>query len=355
MNFTKERNFIVAYDYDGKCAGQWNILTGEFIGKSGKVVRSVPSAFVYNNICQYRPIYPSSEFYSYAIYLYRSESTQNYTPARAARFESLISVGLYPDSFCDLDSNVKLSKDLVQYLADNNHHCFSSTMVNRYVIERDNKDFLENRPQWFIDAFYNTINELPHDYVKSFLNRALLEHVDSYLAEQGHEYYVSSYMSGLVRNYYKKCHAMYGQVKIQPNILSNYAHILYLYEEYSKTHYDEILQKMNDVSALYFQSGNYMVRPLLTKKDFHDEATYQNNCVERLYMNKVYSGYTHVVVVRNVNNPDTPLVTCEVSNDGEIIQYLGRFNSSIRSADTPELYNFRTLYQSHLSANMGRS
>ena len=355
MNFTKERNFIVAYDYDGKCAGQWNILTGEFIGKSGKVVRSVPSAFVFHNICDSIPAYPSSEFYSYAIYLYRTESARNYTPARAARFESLISVGLYPDSFYDLDSDIKLSKDLVQYLADNNHRRFSASMVNRYIIERDYKSFLENRPQWFVNAFYDTINEFPADYVKSFLNRAMLEHVDSYLAEQGGAYYVSSYMSSLVHNYYKKCYAMYGQVKIQPNILSNYAHITYLYEEYSKKHYDEILQKMNDVSALYFQSGNYMVRPLLTKKDFHDEATYQNNCVERLYMTKVYSGYTHVVVVRSVDNPDTPLVTCEVSNDGMIIQYLGRFNSNINSKDTPELYNFRTLYQSHLSANMGRS
>ena len=49
MNFVKERNFIVAY-YCGEKQGAWDIISGQFIGKSGKPVKSVPSCFTYNNL-----------------------------------------------------------------------------------------------------------------------------------------------------------------------------------------------------------------------------------------------------------------------------------------------------------------
>ena len=80
---------------------------------------------------------------------------------------------------------------------------------------------------------------------------------------------------------------MYGEVKVTPNLLSNYAHINALYKDYINAHYDEILKRNNDLPALYFQYGDYEARPLLSREAFHEEAENQHNCVERLYMEKL--------------------------------------------------------------------
>ena len=54
---------------------------------------------------------------------------------------------------------------------------------------------------------------------------------------------------------------------------------------------------------------------------YDDEASHQSNCVERMYMDAVAEGKTHVVVVRYKNNPTDSFITCEVDNRGIILQY----------------------------------
>jgi len=73
--------------------------------------------------------------------------------------------------------------------------------------------------------------------------------------------------------------------------------------------------------------------PLLTAAQFHEEAEAQSNCVERLYMERVAAGSTHVVVIRKKSAPEQSLITCEISNDWRIVQYLARYN---RLPDRPE-------------------
>jgi hypothetical protein len=68
-----------------------------------------------------------------------------------------------------------------------------------------------------------------------------------------------------------------------------------------------------------------------------------------MYMERVYNKQTHVVAVRRKADLENAFITCEVDNNGQIIQYLARFNRQPAETDA---IKFRTEYQAHLcSAN----
>ena len=94
-----------------------------------------------------------------------------------------------------------------------------------------------------------------------------------------------------------------------------------------------------------YENDTFVVKPLLTKEDFHKEGEAQRNCVERLYMEKVYEGHTHVVTVRLKTNPDKSYITCEVTNNGLIYQYLAFGNET---PNDEAAKNFKKEYQQHL-------
>ena len=344
MEFKKERNFIVAYDCSVKM-GAWNISDGSFVGKSGKPVKGVPNCFTYNNL----PIYcersrNESSFFGYTIRKYRewrSEGYFEYNNNRGNRFEQLLSVGLFPCGFSDLDNSISLTKELVNYLKETNRGIFSTDKVHSYLLEKKYNEFLSDKPEWAKVVFVKLIsNDFPYDYLKTIINRTINEHVDSFFGS-----YCVNEMFNLIKRYYEICMQLYGKVEIKPNVLSNYAHLRYLEIEYKNTHYNEVLEKNNNKPWLYFENETFLVRPLLTKNEFHEEGERQNNCVERMYMERVYKGSTHVVVVRRMENPDKNYITCEVSNNGRIVQYLTKNNSRNMESDARL---FETLYQDYL-------
>lgn len=343
MEFRKERNFIVVYDGIIKL-GAWNISNGTFIGKSGKPVKTVPSCFAYKNLpCGYDRNTDSALFGS-AIRCFREWQSMydfRYTNSRGNRLEQLISVGLLPTNVYDLDNTTSLTKDLVTYIKENNRGFFNKSTVNNFLAEKKYSEFLEGKPEWVKEVFRRLIGDLPYDYLKTILNRAIHEHLDSF-----YNCYHTSEIIHLIRNYYEICIMLYGKVEIKPNILSNYAHLRYLEKEYKDTHYNERLEAHNNKSWLYFENETFMVRPLLTKDEFHNEGERQNNCVERMYMEEVYDRKTHVVVVRRKSDPEKNYITCEVSNDGKIIQYLKKNNS--RNIENDAI-DFKELYERHLA------
>jgi len=344
MIFVKERNFIVAYDGVLKL-GSWNITTGQFIGKSGKPVKSVPACFTYNNlpVC-YNTRCENGILLGYIIRRFREWQGSwhfDYNETRGNRLEQLISVGLYPSNFDYLDEKTSLTKDLVTFLKENNGAQYDVHEIQKYFAEKKYADFLAGKSEWIKSLFKCTIDKVPYDYLKTFLNRMEHEHVDAF-------YSVYSFSStiNLILRYYEICNTLYQKVEVKPNILSNYAHLLYLEKEYKDAHYNEVLKEKNNCPWLYFQNDKFIVRPLLTREAFHEEGERQSNCVERMYMERVYNGITHVVTVRRVENPDKNYITCEVNNLGRIIQYLARANSHPTEQDAKE---FKAIYQTHLT------
>lgn len=89
---------------------------------------------------------------------------------------------------------------------------------------------------------------------------------------------------------------------------------------------DKLCVEYQKSAPLFFEDENFTILIPTTADEFRKEADYQQNCVFRMYYPKVKDCKTHVVFIRKKSDINTPYITCEVSNEGEIIQYLARFN-----------------------------
>lgn len=343
MEFKKERNFIVAYDGVIKM-GAWDISNGSFIGKSGKPVKTVPSCFTYHNLPSWRGT--GANDLAYAIYWYRTNLSDNYTNVMGAHFEQLLSLGLFPNSIHSLYDKPNLSKKIVEYLKEENQSYYDSFKVARYLTLIQHEQYLNTLPDWGKEVFIRLMKDnLPIDYIKTALSRVVHEHIDAFY---GNIYDVSGSIANIMRDYYDISMRLFNKVEVEKNFLTKYAILKYLAEEYKNQHYNEELVKHNDKSWLYYENETFIVKPILTKEDFHTEGESQRNCVERLYMEKVYKGQTHVVTIRRKSDPDKNYITCEVSNIGRIVQYLAFANSYPQEADAKA---FKEEYGAHLHAN----
>lgn len=346
MEFKKERNFIVAYDGVIKM-GAWDISNGSFIGKSGKPVKSVPSCFTYKNLPSWRR---GTNDLAYAIYWYRTNLSDDYTEVMGAHFEQLLSLGLFPNSIRSLWDKPNLNKKIVEYLKEENQSYYDSVKVARYLALTQYEQYISTLPDWAKEVFSDLLrNDIPADYIKTALNRVIHEHVDAFYRTQ---YIVSGSIFNVLKDYYDISMKLFNKVEVEKNFLSKYAVLKYLAEEYKNKHYNEELAKHNDKPWLYYENETFIVRPILTKEDFHTEGEAQRNCVERMYMEKVYKGQTHVVTIRRKSDPDKSYITCEVSSDGRIWQYLARCNETPKEQDARD---FKAEYTRHLNKNYKRN
>lgn len=69
-----------------------------------------------------------------------------------------------------------------------------------------------------------------------------------------------------------------------------------------------------------------------TYEEFVDEARQQHNCVAGYY-DKMQNGETNVCFIRRKNEKQNSLLTCEVSNSGEIVQFLAKNNKKPNMSD----------------------
>ncbi len=106
---------------------------------------------------------------------------------------------------------------------------------------------------------------------------------------------------------------------------------------------------------LAFEDNNFVVLVPTVAKEFEAEADYQSNCVYRAYYPKVLKHETHIVFIRHKAEPEKPYITCEVNNDGKIIQYLTRFNNRV-DWETDELgFQFQAIYANYLSEHFNKN
>ena len=345
MEYKKERNFVVAYNNDRMC-GKWDFTTGQFYGISGKPVKGVPSAFTYNNL----PFMRDGNIIGGAVRFYREYVAWNeqYTPARAQRLEALISVGLYPAHYNVLDDTAPLTKNLVDYVKTHYHGEYTRYSVANYLFEEQYKKELENLPnvaRSLVRSFVENEN-LPIEYVLKIMSRLNLEHMFE------KSVYNCNLIDDIVENYYEWSMDLYGEVKVTPHIVSRYYELMYLHDGWKTANWDKLIKENNDLPCLYYENDTYLIRPLLSRADFHAEGEAQGNCVEHMYMERVIDGRTNVVVIRAKNDPDASLVTCEVNTKNRaypINQYLARFNRKVTDLS---LIQLRREYEAHLAATL---
>lgn len=98
-------------------------------------------------------------------------------------------------------------------------------------------------------------------------------------------------------------------------------------------------------TELLFEDENYTVVLPTCKQDMIDEAFNQCNCVFRSYYNPLIANQTNIVFIRDKQNPTKSLITCEISNSGNIYQYLLKHNQIPQDENQ---IKFKAKYQAYL-------
>jgi len=343
MDYRKERTLMVAYDREGNMRGKWDILNNTYIGIKGNPIKTVPDAFRLNN-----NMLP--EYLHRALEIIKDYRKYTYTSTKLNRLEQLISLRLNVEisyetwMFLESDTT-NLTKEVVEYIQTSCNNCYSRSHMIQYQIYKEYKFFLDKcgeQKEWareVINYLKNDGRNIPQDFIEKMILRAISERVYSRM-----NYYS---FCDIVLKFYNMCTAMDFELKVEHNIMTKYYILCYLYDEYKNEHYDEGLKKHNDMTWLYYENDTFIAKPLLTKEDFHAEAEAQHNCVERLYMERVFNGTTHIVSIRRKDQPDTSHITCEVSNERNIVQYLKAWNNGCYEQDERD---FRDQYAIYLKS-----
>lgn len=79
-----------------------------------------------------------------------------------------------------------------------------------------------------------------------------------------------------------------------------------------------------------FEDENFCIKVPSTVMEIKEEGENQNNCVGRIYTKSVIEGNTHIIFIRKKENPEKSYITCEVSTEGLIRQYLLANNSTVK-------------------------
>lgn len=146
------------------------------------------------------------------------------------------------------------------------------------------------------------------------------------------------------------CHCVYRYIQLcnllhHERTYKNLYQSLCMMEKEKSLMDDKLCLEYQKNAPLFFEDENFTMLIPTTADEFKKEADYQNNCVFRLYYPKVKNCSTHVVFIRKKSDIDTPYITCEVSNCGNIIQYLTRFNRDVADDDAKA---FKIAYQKFL-------
>ena len=335
MDYRKEKNLLIAFDGEViKAQYDWN--TNICYGVKGNELKGISPAFRHSTY---------DRMITSVRWIYGHLSGQLLTLA-LDRWERLASVGLYTSDHDLLTDETyefpNLKKDFVQYLKNNSngeltrYHqtLYHYAQMQEYQMLNDDNQAQINRMvtgDWC---------SMPVEWAIKALLRLQLEDFQ-YLC-----HYYGTAMS-VLDDYYDVCTEM-GQENpvITKNFIVTICKTHHIYDNWKKEHMNDNLKQHNDLKELYYENGIYTVYPLTTAEQFHEEATAQDNCVERLYMERVAQGLTHVVVIRRKDSPEKSLVTCEISNDWRIIQYYAKYN---RTPAAPELA-FKTELQSYLNS-----
>lgn len=90
--------------------------------------------------------------------------------------------------------------------------------------------------------------------------------------------------------------------------------------------YREILKKIKNLT---YSSANLVIRPVDSIAELNTEGMKMHHCVAT-YRDKVVAEKCYIFTVRNINEPDEPLATLELSQDKKrIIQLRGKYNAVV--------------------------
>lgn len=341
--------FVVTLD-DGKQT-YFNFADGHIYGVSGKIVR--------NFNAEARKILKSEQDNNFlAMYFYEKALALSHYAYLSDWSISMVETiySLYGNRYCVdalgriaefcYKNSFKLDKKGVKILTE----ALSSMEVN------GNSRFL------WLDSrqLENKVLEISYGYLPAevipFIIHANTAEMRNYVVEDAqkiafryeHEnwdyldsvYYGNEHLYHCVYRYIQLCNLLHHE-----RTYKNLYQSICMMEKEKALMADKMCLEYQKNAPLFFEDENFTVLIPVTADEFKKEADYQDNCVFRLYYPKVKAGLTHVVFIRKKYDIDTPYITCEVTNCGNILQYLTRFNHEVEDDDAEA---FKDAYQKFL-------
>ena len=339
MELTKNKNlFIITLD-NGKTS-TYDFATNKIYGVTGKEnktfnteVKKALRLYQYNNFIAYylyqqtlkTPDYyynphewsPSMVETIYSLY------NQEYNP------RTLIHIADYCNKYnYKLDKKgVKLLNQALKTFKDNESNemrYFNTYQLNGAITTLQYENKYSSKMQELIN---NAVSSNNKTNLKTFL-----EDLDKIAFRYEHENWDLLEYGCSIWDYISKYITLCNQLHKERTYKNLYLSICQLTQEKNLLG-DKFCADYQKNAPLFFEDDNLTVVVPTSAQEFQDEANYQQNCVFRMYYPKVRDGQTHVVFIRRKIDINTPFITCEVNNSGEIIQYLTRFNHSVRDED----------------------
>lgn len=179
-------------------------------------------------------------------------------------------------------------------------------------------------PQFIIDIIVNLDDEEMRSIIVSDAKKIAFRYEHENWNFLNDDYWYSKSIRHYLVRYIKLCELLHKERTYKNLYLS-----ICQMEKEKDLMADSICADYQQNAPLFFEDENFTVIIPTTAGDFKKEADYQQNCVFRMYYPKVKNCETHVVFIRRKDNVNTPYITCEIGNNGKIIQYLGRFNQYV--------------------------
>ena len=335
--FVKDRNFINYYVEGVEKPYKFDINTATLYGIKGTAIKSTPKGLgkALDNIG--RLDNPSNALYIMGYlrkYKYPSVSFAN-----MSQYTNLFQVADKLESIgYRLNSYWRIRENELAFVGDNfkkfaqafreDHELTIEEFMRSCGFEiwcKENGLNFDNAhlPIELKEALYDyrdtfTKEQIP--YVIYFLQRGLW----CFMKDNQH------FLFNHLREFFSKAEKIGHKVE-KADFLRQYEVVVNTYETNKKKYQaDSIKKNLAKHKATWnFETEHLAIVVPQSTEDFKKEADYQSNCVYNMYMERVIEGTTNVIFIRHKNDIDTPYITCEVNNKGQVVQYLTRYNHRV--------------------------
>ena len=336
----KEGKYLI-FEFPNNKTVKYDLSNGDFIGKSGKVVKSLCSQFVGYNI---EDVIESFEDKAYKSFLM---CVNNETRIRngygGGIYHAYTNVGTFLKHVSDLknleqffacgitniDSNVvkfsDVPKGLIKICMNNKKIRLSNYLIEVYKSNVDIWDFLLKVDDYEYLNISNLMKSYTVDYfiklVKeyNYKPKSLARYIDNILRFEGEtrQDYVLSYLydytimsSAISKRKFNK----------YPRYLATMHNITVRnYNRLKKKFPEELFKKRIKLDMEYTYKNWIIIYPKTTQ-DMKDEAIQQSNCLAS-YIDRVIDGKTDIVFLRKKSAPNESVVTVEVKNNKVVQRY----------------------------------
>lgn len=154
---------------------------------------------------------------------------------------------------------------------------------------------------------------------------------------------------GFFKKYLRLVELFEGEEVETHRVLDHYRRLAINYKiQRRELEFKEFAKRYDKVKNLAFEDERYKVIIPTCAQDFINEGNNNRNCVGG-YVDNVLNGYKYVCFIRDKQDLEKSLVTCDIyASTLRINQFLLRSNYEVTQKALPELYAFRDKFQNWL-------